>query len=317
MQRGKVIAYASRQLKIHEKNYTTHDLELRAVVFAIKIWRHYLYRTKSIIYTIRAYNFFYQKGLNMCQRRWIKLFSDYDCEIRYHPGKANVVVVALSRKERVKPRRVRAMPMTIQSSVKDKILVAQSEASKVKAEHQRPSGLLQHLEIPEWKWDKITMDFITKLSRSSSRYDMILEIVDRLTKSAHFLAIHGDYKMEKLSRLYIDEIVARHGVPMSIISDHNGRFTSRFWQTLQKALGTHLDISMDYHPQTDGQSECTIQALEDMLRACVIDFGGSWDTHLSLAEFSYNNSYHPPSTERLKTTRRLDGYFLSCDDLRL
>ncbi|GKF41921.1 putative reverse transcriptase domain-containing protein, partial [Tanacetum coccineum] len=123
MQRGKVIAYASRQLKIHEKNYTTHDLELRAVVFAIKIWRHYLYRTKSIIYTIRAYNFFYQKGLNMCQRRWIKLFSDYDCEIRYHPGKANVVVVALSRKERVKPRRVRAMPMTIKSSVKDKILV--------------------------------------------------------------------------------------------------------------------------------------------------------------------------------------------------
>ncbi|GKE27695.1 putative reverse transcriptase domain-containing protein, partial [Tanacetum coccineum] len=100
--------------------------------------------------------------------------------------------------------------------------------SKVKSEHQRPSGLLQHLEIPEWKWDKITMDFITKLSWSSSRYDMILEIVDRLTKSAHFLAIHGDYKMEKLSRLYIDEIVARHGVPMSIISDHNGRFTSRF-----------------------------------------------------------------------------------------
>ncbi|GKC73938.1 putative reverse transcriptase domain-containing protein [Tanacetum coccineum] len=98
--------------------------------------------------------------------------------------------------------------------------------------------------------------------------------------------------MEKLARLYIDEILARHGVPMSIISDRDGRFTLRFWQTLQKALGTRLDMSTAYHPQTDGQSKRTIQTLEDMLRACVIDFGGSWDTHLPLAEFSYNNSYH-------------------------
>ncbi|GJX56702.1 putative reverse transcriptase domain-containing protein, partial [Tanacetum coccineum] len=117
-------------------------------------------------------------------------------------------------------------------------------------------------------------------------------IVDRLTKSAHFLAIREDYKMEKLARLYIDEIVAGHGVPVSIISDRDGRFTSRFWQTLLKALGTRLDMSTAYHPQTDGQSERTIQTLEDMLRACVIDFGGSWDVHIPLAEFSYNNSYH-------------------------
>ncbi|GKE06939.1 putative reverse transcriptase domain-containing protein, partial [Tanacetum coccineum] len=134
--------------------------------------------------------------------------------------------------------------------------------SKVKAEHQRPSGLLQQLEIPE------------------------------LTKSAHFLATREDYSMEKLSRLYIDEIVARHGVPVSIISDRDGRFASQFWRSLHKALGTRLDMSTTYHPQTDGQSERTIQTLEDMLRACVIDFGGSWDTHLPLAEFSYNNSYH-------------------------
>ncbi|GJZ28850.1 reverse transcriptase domain-containing protein [Tanacetum coccineum] len=137
--------------------------------------------------------------------------------------------------------------------------------SKVKAEHQRPSGLLQQLEIPEWKWDRITMDFITKFPRSSSGHDIIWVIVDRLTKSAHFLAIQEDYKMEWLARLYIDEIVGRHEVHVSIISDRDGRFTS---------------------------SERTIQTLEDMLRACVIDFGGSWDTHLPLAEFSYNNSYH-------------------------
>ncbi|GKC80623.1 putative reverse transcriptase domain-containing protein [Tanacetum coccineum] len=130
MQRGKVIAYASRQLKIHEKNYTTHDLELGAVVFALKIWRHYLYGTKSVIYTtIRVFSIsLVRKRWNMRQRRWIELFSDYDCEIRYHPGKANVVADALSRKERVKPKRVRAMNMTLQSSIKDRILAAQKEA---------------------------------------------------------------------------------------------------------------------------------------------------------------------------------------------
>ncbi|GJV58291.1 putative reverse transcriptase domain-containing protein [Tanacetum coccineum] len=130
MKRGKVMAYASRQLKIHEKNYTTHDLELGAVVFALKIWRHYLYGKKSVIYTDHRslQHIFSQKELNMRQRRWIKLFSDYDCEIRYHPGKANVVAEALSRKERVKPKKVRDMNMTLQSSIKDRILTAQKEA---------------------------------------------------------------------------------------------------------------------------------------------------------------------------------------------
>ncbi|GJZ98205.1 retrotransposon protein, putative, ty3-gypsy subclass [Tanacetum coccineum] len=227
MQIDKVIVYASRQLKIHEKNYTTHDLELGAVVFALKIWRHYLYGTKS----------------------------------------ENVVADALSRKERVKPKRVRAMNMTLQSSIKDRILTAQKEAMdefaglqkdrywwprmkndiakyvskcltclKVKAEHQRPSGLLQQPEIPVWKWEGMAMDFVTKLPMTSSG-------------------------------LYLNEIVARHGVPISIISDRDSRFTSRFWQSMQEALGTHLDMSTAYHPQTDGQSERTIQTLEDMLRA--------------------------------------------------
>ncbi|GJT89793.1 putative reverse transcriptase domain-containing protein [Tanacetum coccineum] len=133
MQRGKVIAYASRQLKIYKKNYTTHDLELGAVVFALKIWRQYLYRMKSDIYTDHKslQHIFSQKELNIRQRRWIELFNDYDCKIRYHPGKANVVADALSRKETIKPRRVRAMNMTIQSSIKSKILAAQKEATEV------------------------------------------------------------------------------------------------------------------------------------------------------------------------------------------
>jgi hypothetical protein len=136
------------------------------------------------------------------------------------------------------------------------------------------------------------MDFITKLPRTSSGHDSIWVIVDRLTKSAHFIPIREDYRVEKLSRIYINEIVSRHGVPLSIISDRDGRFISHFWKSLQSALGTRLDLSTAYHPQTDGQSERTIQTLEDMLRSCVLDFGGNWDSHLPLIEFSYNNSYH-------------------------
>nr|GFA40765.1 putative reverse transcriptase domain-containing protein [Tanacetum cinerariifolium] len=125
---------------------------------------------------------------------------------------------------------------------------------KVKAEHQRPSGLLQQPEIPKWKWDNITMDFIIRLPRSKSEHDTICIVVDRLTKSAYFLVTREDYCMEKLERLYIDEIIARLGVPVSVISDGDGRFTSCFWKALLKALGTRLDMSTANHPLTDRQS---------------------------------------------------------------
>ncbi|KAI3815635.1 hypothetical protein L1987_15312 [Smallanthus sonchifolius] len=350
MQRGKVIAYAFRQLKIHEKNYTTHDLELGAVVFALKN-----------LETLPIWH-------------WVELLNDYDCNIRYHPGKANVVADALSRKEPIKIHNIR-----IQNDIQSRILEAQNlsvtegnmynemscgaelqletkpngllyflnriwipdrdnlrtfimnEAHKtrysvhpgadkmnndlrtqywwpsmkkdislyvskcltclkVKAEHQRPSGLLEQPEIPVWKWECIAMDFITKLPQTSGGHDSIWVIIDRLTKSAHFIPIREDYRVEKLARIYIDEIVSRHGVPLNIISDHDGQFTSRLWQSLQSALGTQLNLSTAYHPQTDGQSERTIQTLEDMLRACVIDFKGNWDLHLPLVE-SWQKSY--------------------------
>ncbi|GJS56161.1 putative reverse transcriptase domain-containing protein, partial [Tanacetum coccineum] len=389
MQNEKVIAYASRQLKIQEKNYTTYDLELGAVVFALKMWRHYLYRTRCTVFTDHKsfQHILDQKELNMRQRRWLELLSDYDCDIRCHPGKPNVVADALSRKERVKPLRVRALVMSIGLNLPKQILEAQTEAlkpknltaedvggmlqqdltkerlksradrtlclnnrswlpcygnlrtlvmheshkskysihpgsdkmyqdlkqlywwpnmkaniatyvskcltcSKVKVEHQKPSGLLVQPEIPEWKWEKITKDFITKLPKTENGYDIIWVIVDHLTKSAHFLPMRETGPMEKLMKLYMKEVVTRHGVPVSIISDRDGRFTSLFWQALHKALGTRLDMSTAYHPETDGQSERTIQTLEDMLRACVLDFGKSWDRHLPLVEFSYNNSYH-------------------------
>ncbi|GKD54145.1 putative reverse transcriptase domain-containing protein [Tanacetum coccineum] len=351
MQREKVIAYASRQLKVHEKNYTTHDLELGSVVFALKIWRHYLYGTRCTVFTDHKslQHILDQKELNMRQRRWLELLSDYDCDIRYHPGKANVVADALSRKERTEPLRVRALVMTIGLNLPKRILEAQIEALKtenlvnedvggmirkdipkerlepradgtlclhgrswlpcygdlrsvimheshkskysihpgsekmyqdmkklywwpnmkadiatyvskcltcarVKAEHQRPSGLLVQPEIPEWKWDNITMDFITKLPKSSQGFDTIWVIVDRLTKSAHFLPIRENDPLDKLARSF------------------------------QKALGTDISMSTAYHPETDGQSERTIQTLEDMLRACVIDFGKGWVKHLPLAD---------------------------------
>ncbi|GKB87439.1 putative reverse transcriptase domain-containing protein, partial [Tanacetum coccineum] len=136
------------------------------------------------------------------------------------------------------------------------------------------------------------MDFITKLPKTSNKPDTIWVIVDRLTKSAHFIPTQETDSMETLTRLYIKEIVSQHGVPISIILDRDSHFTSRFWQSLQSALGTQLDMSTAYHPKTDGQSERTIQTLEAMLRTCVIDFGKGWEKHLPLVEFSYNNNYH-------------------------
>jgi len=135
------------------------------------------------------------------------------------------------------------------------------------------------------------MDFIMKFPLSNG-YDSIWVIIDRLTKSAHFIPIKETYSAEKRAQLYVKEIVCRHGVPLDIISDRDGRFMSRFWKGLQDAMGTKLNLSTAYHPQTDGQSERTIQTLEDLLRSCVIDFKGNWDVHLPLIEFSYNNSYH-------------------------
>ncbi|GJS21942.1 putative reverse transcriptase domain-containing protein [Tanacetum coccineum] len=136
------------------------------------------------------------------------------------------------------------------------------------------------------------MDFVTKLPKSSQGYDTIWVIVDRLTKSAIFVPMRETDPMDKLARMYLKEVVTRHGIPLSIICDRDPRFASNFWRSLQNALGTSLDMSTAYHPQTDGQSERTIQTLEDMLRACAIDFGKGWVNHLPLVEFSYNNSYH-------------------------
>ncbi|GJY24729.1 putative reverse transcriptase domain-containing protein [Tanacetum coccineum] len=297
MQNEKVIVYASRQLKIYEKNYTTQDLELDH---------------KSLQHILN------QKELNMRQHRWLELLSDYDCEIRYHLGKANVVVDALSRKERIKPLRVRALVMTIGLDLPKQILNAQIEAQKPENLKNEDVGGMIRKDIPKEKlepradgtlclngrswlpcygdlrivimheshkskysihsgFDKMYQDikkailvvqyegrhrhlyFVTKLPKSSQGYDTIWVIVDRLTKSAIFTPMRETDSMEKLARMYLKEVVTRHGIPVSIICDRDPRFASNFWRSLQKALGTNLDMSIVYHPQTDGQSERTIQ----------------------------------------------------------
>jgi hypothetical protein len=160
-----------------------------------------------------------------------------------------------------------------------------------KAEHQRPAGLLQPLAVPKWKWEEISMDFMIGLPQTQKGNDSIWVIIDRLTKVAHFILVKTTYGGATLARLYLKEIVRLHGIPRRIVSDRGTQFTSKFWLSLQQAIGTKLDFSTTYHPQSDGQIERVNKVLEDLLRACVLTFDRDWESSLPYADFSYNNSY--------------------------
>nr|GEZ38818.1 reverse transcriptase domain-containing protein [Tanacetum cinerariifolium] len=306
MQREKVIAYASRQLKIHEKNYTTHDLELRSMVFALKIWRHYLYGTKCTVFTDHKslQRIFDQKELNMRQRRWLKLFSDYDCDIRYHPGKANVVADALSRKERIKPIRFRALVMTIGLEIPKQILNAQTEAQKPEnIKNEDVGGMLveNSKDLEKLRIEKLEPCANGTLCLNGRSWlpcygDMRTVIMHDSHKSKYSIHLGFDKTYQDMKRLYwwpdMKADIATYVSKCLTCAKVKAKHQRPSGLSLQKALGASLDMSNAYHPETDGQSERTIQTLEDMLRACVIDFGKGWVNHLSLVEFSYNNSYH-------------------------
>jgi transposase InsO family protein len=402
MQERQVVAYTSRQLRSHELNYPTHDLELAAVVHALKVWRHYLLGNKTEIFSDHKSlkYIFTQPDLNLRQRRWLENITDFDLSISYTPGKANVMADALSRKsycnnlmieegqpalyEELQKLNLNLVPqgflanLVAEPTLDDKIRVEQMnddgikkiKASKakgkakcytvdeqgivscdgrlvvpaslrelvlkeahdtplsihpgsikmyqdvkqsyswpgmkrdiakyvaecdvcrrVKAEHQRPTGVLKPLDIPYWKWDKIEMDFVTGFPKSKRGNDAIFVVIDRLSKVAHFLPVKESISASQLAELYTARIVSLHGTPLEISSDRGSIFTSKFWGSFQKAMGTNILFSTAYHPQTSGQVERVNQILEDMLRACVISFGMKWEDCLPFAEFSYNNSY--------------------------
>ncbi|KAJ4981049.1 hypothetical protein NE237_031886 [Protea cynaroides] len=391
MQGEQVISYASRQLKVHEKKYPTHDLELAVVVHAVMIWRHYLYgeefQIKSDHKTLTY--LFNQKELNIRQRRWLELLKDYDCDIQYHPGKVNVVADALSRKAMIKSQgevsttaamctigrvfnhdneqyvidttdgsanqgfihrflkmfaalkiildivdevktAIKADPYlrTVQEDIekgrtnpeftsdnekvlryKGRICVPETESADIRHRlmkeahttiysiHPGSTKMYHDLKKLYW-WRGMKADVVSMkmgLHHYGHRHgtpltprvvDAVWVIVDCLTKTTRFIPIRPQYTLERLAKLYVGNIVRLHGIPEIIVSDRDPRFTSKFWEGLQKAMGTTLKFSTAFHPQTDGQSERTIQILEDMLRACVIDFKESWDERLPLIEFA-------------------------------
>jgi hypothetical protein len=338
----------------------------------------------------------------MRQRRWLELIKDYDLEIHYHPGKANVVADALSRKaschcltmktsdtplcqemeklnlgmiqygtltqlklelvllqriidaqrtdkgmkhihEKIEAGKANCFRKDDQGILwfNDRIVVPKDaevrqqildeahlsqysihpESTKmyqdlkqhywwtkmkieiaryvarcdtcrrVKAVHMKTAGPLQSLPISAWKWEDISMDFIVGLPKITKGFDSIWVIIDRLTKIAHFLPVKTKYPVVAYAKLYIARILSLHGIPKTIVSDRGPQFVSNFWSELHRFLGTKLLHSSTYHPQTSGQTERVNQILEDMLRACVMEFPQKWDDCLPLAEFSYNNSY--------------------------
>ncbi|WMV29556.1 hypothetical protein MTR67_022941 [Solanum verrucosum] len=333
MHRCKVIAYASRQLKVYEKNYPTHELDLAVVVFSLKTWRHYLYGVDVDVFTDHKslQYLFTQKELNLLHRRWLEFLKDYVINVLYHPGKANVVADVVSRlsigcvahveeemKELAKDvhrlARLRIHLMSIldggvavQNGSEPSLVVEVNEkqdndpilfqlkgvvhqqrvekpinlgilyiqappkmyrdmqevfwwngmkndivyfvakcpnGQKVKAEHQKPRFMNQEINIPTWKWEVINMDFITGLPRTRRQHDSIWVIVDKVTKSAHFLAISTD-SAKDYAKLYINEIVRLHGFPLSI--DKGPQFTSYFLKSFTKGLGTQFDFSTTFH----------------------------------------------------------------------
>eukprot|EP00253_Pinus_taeda_P035992 PITA_35992 len=384
MQEGRVIAYESRKFKEHEQKYSAYDLELAAVIHALKMWRHYLMGRKFLLLTDHhnLTNYFSQPTLNARQARWVDFLSGFDFDIKHLQGKENRVADTLSWKiqslyevsisewkspflEIIKEisdqdTEYQQLKLQIQQSAREdsqqeykldnagliyfkqrlyvpnqiriknlimdefhvshyaghpgyqkmitairkeyfwpgmkksivEYLARCLECQQIKAEHQHPTGLLQPLPIPKWKWEIISMDFITGLPRTKKNNNSIMVVVDKLSKAAHFKPVQSTYKATQIAHIFMQNVFRLHGLPKTIISDRNVKFTSSFWKTLFADLGTQLNFSTAYHSQTDGQTERVNQVVEDMLRAYVMQQPTRWEEYLHLVEFAYNNGYH-------------------------
>nr|GEZ75634.1 retrotransposon protein, putative, Ty3-gypsy subclass [Tanacetum cinerariifolium] len=286
MQHRKVIAYASKQLKPYEVNYPTHDLELAAQELNMR-QRHWLELLKdydtNIQYHLGKSNVVAdalsrKSGMIAGIKVEEEIIRDLErLDIEFYVRGQHGYWASLRVEFRLDDDNVlwqdTRLVVPNDASLREALLTeAHSSPFFVKIEHQQASGLLQPLNIHVWKWDEISMDFVTGLPRTQRRHDAIWVVVDRLTKSAHFLPIRKDYSVSRLAEIFQQEIVRLHGTPSAIVSDRDPRFVSRFWKGLQKAWGTRLKFSIAFHPETDGQSERTIQTLEDMLRSCALEW---------------------------------------------
>ncbi|KAA3484278.1 DNA/RNA polymerases superfamily protein [Gossypium australe] len=310
MQEGKLVTYASRQLKPHEKNYQTHDLKWLKLLKDCELVIDYHPGKVNVVgdamgrkslYALRALSMslaLSDDGAILAELRARPLFIQQICETQKNDSEMQ------AKRAQCELGNDSDFWVSLDDCLMfhDRICVSKDDELIWKILNEAHSGYLSvhpastfritsTSDGPEWKWDWITMDFVMGLPTNLRKKDVVWVVVDRLTKSAYFIPMRVDYSLDKLADLYITEVVRLHGVPISIISDNDPRFTSRFWKKLQEALGTRLNFSIAFHRQTDGQSERVIQVLEDMLRCCVLEFEGSWERYLPLVEFAYNNSY--------------------------
>ncbi|GJP41291.1 hypothetical protein CLOM_g949, partial [Closterium sp. NIES-68] len=257
------MAYLSKKLHGAELNYPIHDKEALAIVIAFKAWRCYLERRRTTVYTDHCCLKYLKTQPNLSRRqvRWIDfLQTHFHYDIMFKPGHKNKAD-ALSR-----PR--------------------------MKSSKQKKAGLLQPLPVPEQPWQVVSLDFITGLPPVTSGHDAILVVIDKFSKMGHFIPTRTTARTEETAQLFVRYIISQHGIPTTLISDRDPKFTSKFWKEIMSLLGTKLAMSSAYHPQTDGQTERLNQIVEQLLRAACKDEISKWDLHLPVLVFAYNNATH-------------------------
>ncbi|GJP31517.1 hypothetical protein CLOM_g12607 [Closterium sp. NIES-68] len=296
------IAYLSKKLHGEELNYPIHDKEDLAFIIAFKTWRCYLEGCKTIVYTDHCSLKYLktQPSLSRQQVRWIDfLETHFHYDIVYKPGHKNIADV-LSRPAHVAAIQIEGMnPLkglfTHGYTIDPEIPLAEKRHLLYYYSKNTTTSCTQDtlpLPVPEQPWQVVSLDFISGLPTTTSGHDAILVVIDKFSKMGHFIPTHTTARTEKTAQLFVHYIISQHGIPTTLISDRDPKFTSKFWKELMSLLGTKLAMSSAYHPQTDGQTERLNQIVEQLLRAACKDEISKWDLHLPVLEFAYNNATH-------------------------